>query len=317
MPRKQWAAFERVTAADVNANLADQSVMRFASSAARSTAIPAPTEGMVSYLDDVNALQVYDGSAWVAVIGGTVANPLAVGDPLNLKSVVRFGASTGSVWTQLSASMPADSLILGVSVVSDTAPSPGLVSLGTGSAGSEVFRFRSFPTHLTTNTPASSYLHVPYGMFVPAGTRLAFHTEGGLTGSASQISVNYVETSTGTQAQADIVTSSTVTPNSTWVQVAATPPLAGGVWVIGVYYGGARTSAPGSQVRFGTGASGSETAVTGYVNGSRWYYGSGITEPQAYIPPFWWPPSTRLAIQRDATPGADSQAVVFWRESLA
>lgn len=316
MPRKQWAPYEKVTAADVNANLSDQSVMRFASAAARSSAIPAPTEGMVSWLDDVNALQVYDGSAWVAVIGGAAANPLLVGDPLNAKSIVRFGASTASAWTELSASMPADSLVLGAYAVSNNAPLPGLFSLGTGAAGSEVYRFRSTMTHLTTDTNVGTWLHVPYGMFVPAGTRLAFHTEGGLTGAGSQVSITYVETSTGTQARADVTYSSTVTPNNTWVQVGATPPLAGGVWVIGFGYGG-RISAPPSQIRFGTGGSGSETAVTGWVNGSKWYNGSGLGDPQTYIPPFWWPPSTRLAVQRDATPSADGQAVIYWRESLS
>jgi len=40
-------------------------VMRFVSVAARAAAIPAPTEGMVSWLDDTNRLYVHNGTAWV------------------------------------------------------------------------------------------------------------------------------------------------------------------------------------------------------------------------------------------------------------
>jgi hypothetical protein len=70
VPRKVFVAGEILTAADVNTNLMDQAVQRFASSGARGSAIPAPTEGMTSYLDDLNRIEVYNGSAWGAV--GTI-----------------------------------------------------------------------------------------------------------------------------------------------------------------------------------------------------------------------------------------------------
>ena len=47
----------------------DQSVMVFASDAARSSAIPSPSAGMVTFLTDTNALEAYNGSAFVAVGG--------------------------------------------------------------------------------------------------------------------------------------------------------------------------------------------------------------------------------------------------------
>jgi hypothetical protein len=64
-----------LTAAQVNTFLMDQSVMRFANEAARTAAFggvgePVLAEGMMSYLDDVNQVQVYNGSAWVAIGGG-------------------------------------------------------------------------------------------------------------------------------------------------------------------------------------------------------------------------------------------------------
>ena len=52
---------------DVNTYLMQQSVMVFASSAARSSALPVPTEGMVSYLKDTDVTQYYTGSAWASL----------------------------------------------------------------------------------------------------------------------------------------------------------------------------------------------------------------------------------------------------------
>jgi hypothetical protein len=65
MPRKTFVAGELATASDVNTYLMDQSVMTFASAAARTTAIPSPTEGMVTYLEANDHLSVYNGSAWI------------------------------------------------------------------------------------------------------------------------------------------------------------------------------------------------------------------------------------------------------------
>ena len=57
-----------LTAAQVNTYLQEQAVMRFANSTARTTALSGVlAEGMVSYLDDTNAMEVYNGSAWVGV----------------------------------------------------------------------------------------------------------------------------------------------------------------------------------------------------------------------------------------------------------
>jgi hypothetical protein len=67
--RKIFTAGDVLTASDVQNYLMDQTVMNFAGTAARSSAIATPTEGMVTYLADTNALQVYDGAAYVAVGG--------------------------------------------------------------------------------------------------------------------------------------------------------------------------------------------------------------------------------------------------------
>jgi len=56
-----------LTAAQVNTYLMEQTVMVFADAAARTTALSGVvSEGMISYLKDTNAVEVYNGSAWVA-----------------------------------------------------------------------------------------------------------------------------------------------------------------------------------------------------------------------------------------------------------
>ena len=67
---KLFATGDVLTAAQVNTYLMQQTVMVFASSAARTTALSGVlAEGMVSWLSDTNVLEAYDGSAWVGATG--------------------------------------------------------------------------------------------------------------------------------------------------------------------------------------------------------------------------------------------------------
>lgn len=60
-----------LTAAQVQYNLQNQTIMYFANAAARTSALSGVlVEGMFSYLADTNATEYYDGSAWTAVGGG-------------------------------------------------------------------------------------------------------------------------------------------------------------------------------------------------------------------------------------------------------
>jgi hypothetical protein len=67
--KKTFVAGEVLLAQDVNGYLMDQSVMVFGGTAARSSAIPTPTEGMMSYRTDDDVVEVFDGSAYVGVGG--------------------------------------------------------------------------------------------------------------------------------------------------------------------------------------------------------------------------------------------------------
>jgi hypothetical protein len=66
---KQFTAGAVLTASEVNNYLMEQSVMTFAGSAARGSAIGTANyeEGMTSYLQDTDKLEVYNGTNWVSV----------------------------------------------------------------------------------------------------------------------------------------------------------------------------------------------------------------------------------------------------------
>ena len=64
MPYTTLVAGTTITASWANANVRDQVVTPFASSAARTSAISAPVEGMLSVLTDTDLLDGYDGTAW-------------------------------------------------------------------------------------------------------------------------------------------------------------------------------------------------------------------------------------------------------------
>jgi hypothetical protein len=73
MPRKVFTAGEVLAASDVNSFLMNQSVMTFAGTAARSSAIGTAVEGMLVYLEDTNTYQTWNGTAWQNVYTGTHA----------------------------------------------------------------------------------------------------------------------------------------------------------------------------------------------------------------------------------------------------
>lgn len=87
----------------------------FADSAARSTAIPSPSEGQVSYLEDTDALETYDGSAWVGLGGGKILQVVQ-----GTSSTQTSSTSTSYVTTGLSATITPSSSSNQVLVVANT-----------------------------------------------------------------------------------------------------------------------------------------------------------------------------------------------------
>jgi hypothetical protein len=85
--RKEFESFTRLDASDVNTFLMDQTVQSFADSTARASAITTPVEGMVTYLNDIDTLSVYNGTAFttdrtIQVFAGTAARGSAIPSPV-------------------------------------------------------------------------------------------------------------------------------------------------------------------------------------------------------------------------------------------
>jgi hypothetical protein len=114
-----------LTAAQVNTYLMEQTVMVFADAAARTTALTGVvSEGMISYLKDTNAVEVYNGSAWVAS-----------DDPNAIQNTIVD--AKGDLITATAADTPARLAVgsNGDTLVADSAASTGLRWQGNFAAG--------------------------------------------------------------------------------------------------------------------------------------------------------------------------------------
>jgi hypothetical protein len=99
-----------LTAAQVNTYLQEQVVMVFANAAARTTALSGVlAEGMVSYLKDTDAFEIYSGAAWVGYGSGDITGITTGTDSgltggvtsgtADLKLQLQFNAQTGTTYT--------------------------------------------------------------------------------------------------------------------------------------------------------------------------------------------------------------------------
>lgn len=100
MPRKTFVAGEVLAAADVNEFLADQVIMTFAGTAARGSAISVPVEGMVTYLEDDDQLEVYGGTA----VGWSSASNFIFGTAVPTDGQVASYSTAVSGWVPADAS---------------------------------------------------------------------------------------------------------------------------------------------------------------------------------------------------------------------
>jgi hypothetical protein len=57
-------------ASELNEFLMNQSVIAFSNSTTRGSAIPTPVEGMLTYLEDSNTFQFYNGTSWQDLLDG-------------------------------------------------------------------------------------------------------------------------------------------------------------------------------------------------------------------------------------------------------
>jgi hypothetical protein len=111
MPRKVFTAGEVLAASDVNSFLMNQSVMTFAGTAARSSAIGTASEGMLVYLEDTNTYQTYNGTNWQSLFNSSVTT-----------------ISTATAYTAVAAN--AGGLIYSTSASAVTVTIPDIFSVG-------------------------------------------------------------------------------------------------------------------------------------------------------------------------------------------
>jgi len=68
MAYKVFSNGDALTGGELNTYLMNQSVMVFASATARTAALPSPSEGMVTYLEDTNVLYLWNGATWQSIV---------------------------------------------------------------------------------------------------------------------------------------------------------------------------------------------------------------------------------------------------------
>ena len=109
--RKEWAADDVLSAADLEGYLMDQVVGVWANSSARASGYLAPIEGNLSYLQDTDLFYKWNGSAWVelsvtyASTAGTAVYATNAGTATRLNGITIFNSSgtptanaTGDLW---------------------------------------------------------------------------------------------------------------------------------------------------------------------------------------------------------------------------
>jgi hypothetical protein len=129
-----------LTAAQVQFNLQNQSVMYFATASARTTAIGSVTvEGMVTYIP-ANGIEYYNGTAWVTLSTGgditdvntAVTSGLtggATSGSVNLSLLLNFNAQTGTTYTLASTDLNKLVTTSNASAITVTVP-PSVFSAG-------------------------------------------------------------------------------------------------------------------------------------------------------------------------------------------
>lgn len=91
--KKTFTAGETLTASDVNTYLMEQSVMVFGGTAARSSAIPTPSEGMTSYRTDTQQIESYDGAEWRGMSGLQLVKKQTIGTAVSSVTVTNAFSS--------------------------------------------------------------------------------------------------------------------------------------------------------------------------------------------------------------------------------
>ncbi len=166
---KLFATGDVLTAAQVQYNLQNQTIMYFASSAARTTALSGVVvEGMFSYLADTNAFEYYDGATWQSVSNPGDITGVTAGTGLS------GGGSSGTVTLSIDTATTAD-LTTAQTLTNKTLTSP-LINLGINANTSTTYTFVLADNGklVTSNNASAQTLSIPTNASVayPVGTQI-------------------------------------------------------------------------------------------------------------------------------------------------
>jgi hypothetical protein len=143
MAFKTFANGFPLPASDLNNFLMKQSVIVFASAAARTSAIPEPVEGMLTYLEDDNELYKWTGADWENILDPSVITTqgdLILGDASGLETRLPIGAAdtvlksngTTAIWEASGGAVTTDWVKLQNEVSFPTGATTGSVTFTSG-----------------------------------------------------------------------------------------------------------------------------------------------------------------------------------------
>ena len=111
---KLFASGDVLTASDVNTYLQEQTIMVFASTSARDTALNSvKSEGMFVYITGTNTLQFYDGSSWT----DTSLTADITDVTTSATSGLSGGATSGDVTLVISPNLATSATVAGSDIV--------------------------------------------------------------------------------------------------------------------------------------------------------------------------------------------------------
>jgi hypothetical protein len=223
--------------------------------------------------------------------GASVPSVWTLGDA-SLQSSLRVRQIMTGAWVEMSSGLASAAVIHGISYTDNTGNAgESDLQVGTGAAGSEVLRWKA--RIIDPPGGRQQFFAVPYGVAVPAGTRIAMKHTAGAYNTAIYV-VHYTPATTLPAVAEFAETATAGLTGTAWAEIGATPPITGGCWVVGFI--GLQNYNANTGTQFGFGAAGSEVAATGYIYGGERTTGSNAT---ALMSPIWWASGTRLAARSD------------------